>query len=171
MRQAAQPQSCVSCAPCGDAPPPPYTFDSAILPYRVDVLAWSSVDGSGGMTYTRTQHSGFLSGGIAGQANLADGDDGDYMEWNVLVAAGTYTLTFFYYSDSQRCKSTWSIDGVDVGTVDLYGAPTFNVVGSISGIAIGAGNHTLRARANGKNASSTDYLLGVTSITLTRTGA
>lgn len=154
----------------------PYTIAPAatntfIMPYRADVMAWSSVDGSGGMTWTRSQSSGNLSGGIAGQANLADADDGDYMEWFVTVEAGTYTLTFLYYRDGARCSSTWSIDGVDIGTVDLYGTGAFNVVGSIASITIGAGNHTVRARANGKNASSTDYALGVQSITLTRTGA
>ena len=153
----------------------PYRFaaaDTFIMQYRQDVMGWSSVDGSSGMTWTRSQSSSMLSGGISGQANVADADDGDYMEWFFNLAAGTYELTFCFYRDGYRCISTWSIDGVDIGTVDLYGSNAFNVIGTISSITVAAdGNYTVKARANGKNASSSDYLLGIVSVTMTRTGA
>ena len=150
----------------------PYTFDSAILPYRVDVLAWSSVDGSSGVTYTRSQSSTILGGGVAGQSNAANADDGDYMEWDVLVDAGTYRIDLFIITATDRAIHDVLIDGSSIGTTDGYSAGTVrNVVASFTGVALAAGHHTVRVAANGKNASSTDYFISPQSLTLTRTGA
>lgn len=154
----------------------PYRFaaagDTFIMPYRQDVMAWSSVDGFGGMTYTRMQASTLLGGGVVLQASAADADDGDYYEWYANLAAGTYTLTFLFWRDTDRAITTWSLDGVDIGTVDQYGSNAPNTAGTISSITVAAdGNYTLRCRANGKHASSTDYYLTIQSVTLHRTGA
>lgn len=155
----------------------PYRFaaasDTFIMGYRQDVLGWSSVDGSSGMTYTRFQSSSRLGGGVGAHASTADADDGDYMEWFVNLAAGTYTLTHIYNQSTDRGIVRWSLDGTSVGTVDCYGAvATFNTVGSITGITVAAdGNYTLKGAIDGKNASSSDFFLDVQSVTLTRTGA
>lgn len=152
----------------------PYTFggDTSILPYRVDVLAWSSADGVSGMTYTRNQSSSNLGGGSALQASAADADDGDYMEWDVLTAAGTYRLDLVYMTAANYAVVDVLIDGSSIGTFDAYSASlTRNVVGSVTGISMTAGHHTVRVAANGKNASSTDYFITPQSVTLTRTGA
>ena len=150
----------------------PYTFDSAILPYRVDVMAWSSADAVSGMTYTRGQNSSNLSGGFAQQLDATDASDGDYMEWDVLVAAGTYRLDLVYMTAANYAVVDVLIDGSSIGTFDAYSASlTRNVVGSVTGISMTAGHHTVRVAANGKNASSTDYFITPQSATLTRTGA
>ena len=150
----------------------PYTFDSAILPHRVDVTAWSSVDGSGGVTYARAQNSNYLSGGAATHVTAGDADDGDWVEWDVLVDSGTYTVTMVYGSAPNRGIHDVKVDGTSLGTVDGYTAGTIrNNVASFTGVALAAGHHTIRVAINGKNASSSDYLLDVQVITLTRTGA
>lgn len=152
----------------------PHRFggDTFIMSYRQDVMTWSSVDGSGGMTYTRVQASFLLSGGMSRQANSGDSDNGDYMEWFVNLSAGTYTLTVVYRQATTSPIVDYKLDGVTVATVDQYGTLTDNVVAAATGIVVAAdGNYTLRALVNGKNASSTDYWMQTKTVTLTRTGA
>lgn len=153
----------------------PYRFaaaDTFIMAYRQDVMGWSSVDGSSGITYTRTQSSGYLGGGTGGDSGAADADDGDYQEWVVNLAAGTYTLTSVYVRGTDRGIVRWSLDGTSLGTIDNYGSAQNNTVTEITGITVAAdGNYTLRAAVDGKNASSTDYRSTQQSVTMTRTGA
>lgn len=146
----------------------PYTFDSAILPYRVDVLPWSSVDGSSGMTYTRYQSSFYLSGGLGGSD--ASPSNGSTMQWNVLLAAGTWRLDVVWTGAPSYGIVDFDLDGTTVGSVDLYTGST-NAVASITGIAVAAGLHVLRSTVNGKNVSSSGYRSAFSSLTLTRTGA
>lgn len=150
----------------------PYTFDSAILPYRVDVMAWSSADAVSGMTYLRNANNTTLGGGSAFQQNAADADSGDYMEWNVLTAAGTWRIDLFYVQGADKAVLDVLIDGTSIGTADAYAAGTSrNVVASFTGVALAAGNHVLRVAANGKNAASSDYIIQPQTLALTRTGA
>lgn len=150
----------------------PYTFDSAVLPYRVDVMAWSSADATSGVTFTRTQSVANLSGGAASHSNAADADNGDYMEWEFLVDAGTYRLDALIQQGVDRGIFDFAVDGSSLGTVDGYAAATTrNVLASFTGATLAAGHHTVRVTANGKNASSTDYVIALHTITLTRTGA
>lgn len=150
-----------------------YTLtDIFIMNHRQDVMTWSSVDGSSGMTYTRAQASTLLSGGLSRQNGGGDSEDGDYMEWFVNLAAGTYNLTVVYRQATTSPIVDYKLDGVTVATVDQYGAAAENTVASATGITVAAdGNYTLRALVNGKNASSTDYYMQTKTITLTRTGA
>lgn len=155
----------------------PYRFatssDTFIMPYRQDHLGWSSNDGTSGVTYTRTQGSGNIGGGYAGQNGAADADDGDYWDAFFNLAAGTYTFTVLYRANTTHGILELLLDGVSLGTIDTYnGSATNNNVSSISSVSVAAdGNYTLRMKVNGKNASATDYLLAVQSVTATRTGA
>lgn len=155
----------------------PYRFaaaasDTFIMPYRQDVMAWSSVDGSGGMTYTRYQTSANLGGGSAAQASTADSDDGDYYEWFVNLEAGTYTVTVIYTKFTNGAICDVLIDGTSIGTFDRYNlTANVNNVVTFAGVAVTAGNHTLRIAANGKAGSSSDYVIDVQAVTLHRTGA
>ena len=150
----------------------PYGFDSAILPYRLDLMMWSGPDLVSGFTTTRFQSTAELGGGWVGQQSAAAADNGDYYEINFLVEAGTWTMTIIYQKNPNSPIHDFLIDGVSVGTVDTYAAGTsHNNVTSISGITLSAGHHTFKILANGKNASSGDYNLAIQNVNLTRTGA
>lgn len=147
-------------------------IDNMLYQPRQDIISWGGIVASSGLTYSRVQSSGMLSGGMASQASTADADDGDWMEWSVNLAEGVYKLSIIYSKWASYAILDILIDGVSVGTFDLYAAATaHNNVGSITGIVLSEGNHTLRIAANGKNPSSTDYYITPQSITLTRTGA
>lgn len=151
----------------------PYGFDSVILPYRVDVMAWSQAS-SPNATYNRAQSSSYFGGGVAGLLTGSDADNGDYFDigGDLVLDAGRYSVTVIYTKASQYGILDVKIDGVSIGTIDLYSAATTNNnVSTFTGVSLAAGPHSLRLAANGKNASSGDYMLAIASITLTRTGA
>ena len=147
--------------------------DTFIMGYRQDVLGWSSADAVSGMTFTRTQASGNLGGGSAGQNGAADAEDGDYWDVFVNLASGTYTFTLIHLKGTALGVCELLLDGTSLGTIDCYNASnTDDNVSAITGVAVAAdGNYTLRIKVNGKHASSSDYLLGVQAVTMTRTGA
>lgn len=143
------------------------------MPYRQTVIGWSSDDGDSEGGITRIQSSSILGGGTAGQSGDGTASDGDYIQWFVNLAAGTYTLTHTYTSASNRGKWDWYLDTTKLGTIDGYSAgPVYNVVSTVTNITIAAdGNYTLKLLVNGKHASSTEYYYDVPSVTLHRTGA
>lgn len=153
----------------GDPGPP---ADAVLMPYRLDWPAWGVADTVSGMTFTRTQVSSTLGGGRAEQASTADADNGDFFEYLFDVDAGTYSFTMIYDRDSNQGIVDVLIDGVSIGTIDTYlsgWAP--NTVATISSVGISQGPHTLKLLINGKNASSSDYRMAISWLSLTRTGA
>lgn len=147
--------------------------DSWLAAYDRDVVPWSSWDTDGSATPTRVNSSTALSMGYQSQS-AATADDGDYIEWNVALAAGTYTFTVIHVKTTNCAIAAFTLDGTSMGaTLDLYAAsPTFNNVASRTGITVASpGNHVLRMTATGKNASSTDYAMSTQWFTFTRTGA
>lgn len=136
--------------------------------YRVEWPAWADWYATSG-TPTRAQVSGALGGGHVGALNA----DGVYIEYQVVVAAGTYTLTLLYVVSANAAKFQMSIDGTDVGALtDAYGAvTTYNNVYTATGIALTEGVHTVRMTANGKNASAAAYYIFPQWFSLERTGA
>jgi len=62
------------------------------------------------------------------------------------------------------------IDGVSVGTVDMYAASAdYKARATITGVVLTAGAHTLTLQANGKHASSSAYDVYVSDILFLRT--
>jgi hypothetical protein len=97
-------------------------------------------------------------------------DDSDQVDYKVYLDAGTYTITYCGLVHTTMGILDTEIDEVSQGTLDWYGATARNVLKSITGIVIAtAGLKTLGVLANGKNGSSTDYYLGISSISLYRT--
>lgn len=121
-------------------------------------------------TASVTSSSGNFYNGIV-QAGTAVNN---YMEWSVVVDAGTYTLRTLYAKNTNQAIITISIDGgADLGTsIDTYNA-TFsaNQQSDITGIALTAGAHLVRFKAATKNGSSTNYAQALYGFSLTRTGA
>lgn len=141
--------------------------DTFLAPYDLDVVPWASWANAGGFTPVRGQVSILLGMGVTGTAN-----DGDWQEWSVCLAAGTYTITVIGVATGSYGSTDYTLDGAAVGTKDWYSADfAFNVVAQFTGIAATAGVHTFRGTVNGKNPGSTDYATLTQWFTFTRTGA
>ncbi len=141
--------------------------DTFLAPYDLDVVPWASWANSGGFTPERVQASILLGMGVTATAN-----DGDWQEWSVCLAAGTYTITVIGITQSNCASTDYTLDGAAVGTKDWYSEGfAFNVVAQFTGIAATAGVHTFRGTVNGKNPGSTDYAMPTQWFTFTRTGA
>lgn len=89
-------------------------------------------------------------------------------EWTngFMIRAGTYTIKILGTTDADRGKLDVYIDGVSVSTAnDFYSASTTrNVIKSISSITVTDGYHTFKGKVNGKNGSSSGYLMPLTKI-------
>lgn len=95
-----------------------------------------------------------------------------YLEWQVLLSAGTWKLEIMGITNTDEGIATLTLDGNSIGTLDWYGSLTFNVIKSITGIVIAStGIKTLRLTATTKNGSSSEYYISLQFICLTRTGA
>ena len=98
--------------------------------------------------------------------------DGAYREWDLGLAAGTYTIDTLHRTQPGNGLMQFSLDGVDVGSaIDGYSAgATNNVAGSSGSFTVAAaGKKTLRLRVNGKSGSATNYGAQIASLMIRRT--
>jgi len=98
--------------------------------------------------------------------------DLDNISYQVYMGAGTYTLRILCMKSSAGAIVDIDIDGVEVASVDMYGAAPGeeNQLLSATNIVVAtAGLKTIRVRADGKNAGSSGYQMRITSITFWRT--
>lgn len=97
----------------------------------------------------------------------------NYLEWSVVLTAGTYTLVTVYAKNSDAGIATIAVNGSNLATtVDGYAATfTRNNLSTITGLTITAGTNTIRYTAATKNASSSNYTWYYHGFALTRTGA
>ncbi len=95
----------------------------------------------------------------------------DAIEWNVVLAAGTWTLECVTTYASSQGIATYSLDGVVLGTVDHYtaGATTFNSRDSLALVQPTPRVSRLRLASPTKNAAATGYTLKATHLELRRT--
>lgn len=76
----------------------------------------------------------------------------DYVEYDVWLAEGDYALSVVHQRSGNRGIATFSLNGVDAGNIDFYGASTNSVVSTISVSVPYTGNHKLRIRCDSKSA-------------------
>lgn len=95
----------------------------------------------------------------------------DYLEWSVFLPAGTYTIKGLFVTSSDGGIATFKLDGVSIGTIDLYsGGTAFSSFLSLTSVVIATGGlKTLRVIAETKNASSSGYTLFITYLSIWRT--
>jgi len=97
----------------------------------------------------------------------------DAVSWKVYLAAGTYTIYVIGMHGADRAKiGIFFNDEVDPrATIDWYNASSAsNIRKSATGIVVGAsGLVTLKIKVTDKNASSTNYYMGIEQIALVRT--
>ena len=105
-----------------------------------------------------------------GWVNQSDGTQNDAISFDFACDAGTYQIDLYHVEFSSRGIYTVKIDGVTAGTVDGYTAGGLTpAVGSITGIVIGAGQHTVTLVMATKNASSSGFVAQAERILFTRT--
>ena len=104
-------------------------------------------------------------------ANSTTPADNDEITYKVYLAKGTYTVGITAPKGTNRPILDIEIDGVSKGTIDLYfyiSDPDYKDI-SISFDNSSSGIKTLGLKVNGKNGSSSAYLIEILSVTLFRT--
>lgn len=142
---------------------------AAELPRRIDINPWGFWGHSvAGGSITRTQSSVNLSGGQVNQGTPAIDNE---IGWNVLLGAGTWTLTLIHSTNTNRGIYTVKLDSTTIGTIDGYAAtPALNVVNEITSISVAtSAMYTLKFVMASKNASSSNYYYSLLWITFRRT--
>ena len=97
--------------------------------------------------------------------------DGDNFTVKFRLPKGTYTLRFNSVKRSNRGMVQGELDGVDLGTTDLYSASDdYTNVVEITSVSVStSGEHDLKFSVNGKNASSSAYTIDFNQIEFIRT--
>lgn len=94
--------------------------------------------------------------------------------WYVDVAGGYYTVDWYTATRSDMPRVQAKIDGVNIGILqDLY-VNNFNInrfIHRTTGVFIARGRRLITLTCPSKNASSTAYIMVVSGLGLTRTGA
>lgn len=139
---------------------------SSTLPWQIDINVFSTAATQTNFN-TITQSSLHLMGGYRGTTAHQNAEVG----WDVILAAGTWTITIGHAENTSYGIYTVSLDGSSVGTVDGYNASaTSNVVDTITGVTVATtGKKRLLLKMATKNASSTNYDAVLYFVSLTRT--
>jgi hypothetical protein len=98
----------------------------------------------------------------------SDNADGDAFTNSFVLAAGTYTLAAFGFTQTYNGIIDWYIDGVlAVSGQDWYSSPVaLNITKTASVTVSGNGRHVLKGVINGKNGSASEYSWSLTKVYL-----
>jgi len=93
------------------------------------------------------------------RSSASGGDSTSWLEWDVPLAVGDWSLRVVYTSSHDAGIMTFSLDGIDVGSVDGYDASiVHNRQATIGNIHVhAAGSHVLKVRLDAKNPASSNY--------------
>jgi uncharacterized protein (TIGR02145 family) len=145
-----------------------YSAVQAQTIYEAEALARASSAG----TTTAVEANAAYHGGSSVKVNSTA--TGNYCEWTIPdVAAGTYTVAFYYKRQNSRGIVQASIDGVNQGAAtDMYGAAdqyqTAAAIGSKTFTT--AGSKKIRLAVTGKNGASAGYTMHIDYFVLTSGG-
>jgi hypothetical protein len=141
------------------------TAPDNILPWHIDIDVFMTCIGQVNFDSIPVDNS-FIHGG----SKFASAQNAE-INFDIVLAAGTWTIELLYYKDSNLGIFTIQLDGTTVGTIDSYsGGFTKNNRSSITGIAVATtGKKRLRITNPTKNASATAYFLNLQHIQLRRT--
>lgn len=118
---------------------------------------WSRVSSYGG------------PGALCLAASSTSGADGDKINLKVYLAAGTYKCYAHWATGTNRPIVELKVDTVSKGTIDCYFGSSGYIIDAYSDIVITTdGIHDISVEANGKNASSSSYLMFLGEIYLYR---
>ena len=106
---------------------------------------------------------------FAGTFGCTDAQNSE-LDFQVYLAAGTYTFRDCYIRDPSCAILTVYIDDVSIGTIDFYGTSAYNQVGTITGIVVAtSGLKTLTIKNATRNGSATNWYIPQSTMALFRT--
>lgn len=90
-------------------------------------------------------------------------DDGDWIKWKPVLPESVYTMRFGLYKKDDAGIAKVYIDDVLIGTYDMYSASDDATIVEESVTLTATDNdiHTVKLLVDGKNASSSDYIIRV----------
>lgn len=139
---------------------------TAALPWKIDVNVFTPAATNTNFS-TVTQASNFLMGGVL----QSSGAQNDEVGWDVVLAAGTWTFSVVCTKGTTRGTANVSLDGISIGTIDMYGASTTdNNLLSITGVTVATtGKKRLLVRMASKNVSASSYVGTINLVSMLRT--
>jgi photosystem II stability/assembly factor-like uncharacterized protein len=98
--------------------------------------------------------------------------DGDLIQWNVYLPAGTYSYYYVYSKGPNRGRIGFYVSPTLVSLTDFYKlAPqTYNDMKSGTFTISSFGSYTIMFRCDNKNVASTNYYIGFSKFVIERTG-
>lgn len=138
----------------------------ALLPWLVDIDVFPT-----SVSQTNWNTIGIDAASVYNGYKLSTGAQNAEINWDVLLAAGTWTIELIYYAFSQKGIFTIQFDGVTKGTIDSYSASSqLNQRASITSIVVPTtAKIRLKLLMATKNASSSNYEGAVNHVQLRRT--
>ncbi len=137
-----------------------------VLPWTIDISVFE-----GSIANTNWNTLVALSSSFHGGRLQSTDADGNEVAWDVVLGAGTWTISTMLYQHTINGKIDVYLDADLVGTLEGYGGVLAeNVVLDLTGYAVAAtGKKRLKFKINGKHASSTGYYGMLQHIQLRRT--
>lgn len=135
----------------------PWLIDISIFPTPVAQTNWAGV----------TNRATDVNAGYRSNAGVQNAE----VNFDVTLAAGTWTIRGIFQTSSDAGIVTVALDGVDVGTIDLYSAGTVqNVQLALAGVVLATtAKRRLRLKTSTKNGASTSYFGVINGLQLQRT--
>lgn len=134
-------------------------------------LFWDEAIVVSGGSVGISQNGVFTYGYIAGQGGSPA--NGDSLKWIRQLKAGTYTIQFLCYLNSNQGKVDIALNGGSpVATFDTYAGSSgsTNIYQSVTGVTVGTdGEYVITSTVNGKNGSSSGYTIEGTCLSLIKT--
>ena len=102
---------------------------------------------------------------------LSSGAQNDEITWDIVLAAGTWSIELIYTKFSSAGIFSIQFDSVEKGTIDSYASsPSQNNITSITGITVAITKKVeLKLKMDTKNASSAAYSGALCAVRLIRT--
>lgn len=135
----------------------PWSIELSPFTKPATQTTWSSL-----IAFSTQLYGGWLQSGTT---------QGSQIGWDINLAAGTWTISLLALKASDAGIITIALDGVSVGTLDLYAASnSANQVLNLSGVAVAnSGNKRLTLTLSTKNGASSAYAGYLSWVSLRRT--
>lgn len=139
---------------------------SSSLPWLVDIDVFSTA-----VSQTNFDTNNVQALAIHNAFKASSGAQNDEINWDVILAAGTWTVELTYRKASDAGIVSVQFDSVEKGTIDQYNAATsYNNRSTVAAITVATtGKVRLKLKMATKNASSSSYVGYLQHVQLRRT--